>query len=357
MDRLDQSCRMFIVLLALCAMDACNERKLIGINSTTARQACASKNCGEDCSACSSNSCTAPDVVGYCGADGTCAEAAPSCSPDASAGGEAGSAGSQGISTNASVGCGRAEAPTGQFTGQTITVAGQARTYALSVPTDYTGSTPLALVLAWHGANINGNLARKLFNLESNSNGAAIFAYPDGLETTGALTWDLASGSNDVQLASDLVNHISSNYCVDLRRIFSTGHSTGAMMANSLGCNSNLLRAVALVSGMLGQVGRAACTGQVATWITHGENDPTVNFSSGEAIRDFWSAQNGCSTQTKAWAPEPACIEYQDCKPDLPVVWCVHDQGHGWPRLSGEDCTGVCFDGGPAIWTFFSNFH
>jgi poly(3-hydroxybutyrate) depolymerase len=43
----------------------------------------------------------------------------------------------------------------------------------------------------------------------------------------------------------------------------------------------------------------------------------------------------------------------------LPVVWCVHDGGHAWPSLIyGCDADGgVCFDGGSAIWAFFSSFH
>jgi hypothetical protein len=33
---------------------------------------------------------------------------------------------------------------------------------------------------------------------------------------------------------------------------------------------------------------------------------------------------------------------------------CVHDQGHNWPN-TGYGCDGgVCFDAGPAIWSFFS---
>ena len=93
--------------------------------------------------------------------------------------------------------------------------------------------------------------------------------------------------------------------------------------------------------------------------IAHGENDTMVPFSQGQATRDFWIAQNGCRTQTAAWAPEPACVEYLGCQPDLPVVWCVHDGAHAWPSLTfGCDADGgICIDGGTAIWAFFSSFH
>jgi polyhydroxybutyrate depolymerase len=248
-------------------------------------------------------------------------------------------------------------------TGQTITVAGTSRTYVLSVPTGYTGTTPLALVLVWHGANLSGSLARTLFNLESKSNGAAVFVYPDGLPMSGSSMtgWDLSTGSADFQLFKDLVTYVTSNYCIDSNRIFSTGHSMGAMMTNILGCSyGDILRAIAPASGTPPGGGTATCTGKVGAWIAHGENDPTVAFSQGQASRDFWIKQNGCSTETKTWAPEPACVEYQGCQVDLPVVWCVHDEGHSWPSLSfgcDRDAGGVCFDGGSAIWAFFSSFH
>jgi polyhydroxybutyrate depolymerase len=333
---------VLLALLALGSIGACKQRESLGTNCLTPRQACAGKSCGEVCSACSEGSLATPDIGGTCGADGVCAVADPSCGP---------------VDGGASAGCGKTGAATGQLTGQTITVAGQTRTYALSVPAGYTGFAPLALVLVWHGANIDGNLARTLFNLESKSGGAAIFVYPDGLAASG---WDVSPGSADLQLFENLVSSMSSDYCIDPNRIFSTGHSTGAVMTNSLGCDyGDVIRAIAPASGTPPGTGaRTTCTGKVAALIAHGENDPLIPLSRGEANRDFWIAQNGCTSRTAAWAPEPACLEYQGCQSDLPVVWCVHDGGHAWPSLSyGCDTDGgTCIDGGAAIWSFFSSF-
>lgn len=303
-DRLAQSHLMLFALLALSSISACKAKESLGSNCLTPRQACASKSCGDICSACSEGSLTTPDIAGTCGPDGVCASAAPACGQ---------------VDASASAGCGKTGAATGQLTGQTVTVAGQSRTYALSVPTGYTGITPLALVLAWHGANLDGSLARTLFNLESNSNGAAIFVYPDGLAAGG---WDVSSGSADFQLFEGLVSSLSSSYCIDPNRIFSTGHSTGAVMTNALECYyGDVLRAIAPASGTPPSTGgRASCTGKVAALIAHGENDPLVPFSQGQATRDFWIAQSGCTTETLTWAPEPACVEYKGCQTDLPVV-------------------------------------
>jgi polyhydroxybutyrate depolymerase len=330
-------------LLALGSLAGCKDKESLGVNCVTPKQACDGKACGEACSACSTGLVAVPDVAGYCGADGVCAAATPVCAQ---------------ADGGASAGCGKIGTATGQLSGQTISVAGQTRTYALSVPSAYTGTTPLALVMVWHGANLSGNLARTLFNLESKSKGAAIFVYPDSL---AAGAWDGSSGSADVQLFKALVSSLSSSYCIDPNRIFSTGHSTGAVMTNSLGCSfGDVLRAIAPASGSPpGTAGRTVCTGRVAALVAHGENDPMIPFSQGEATRDFWLAQNGCTSRTAPWSPEPVCVEYQGCQSDLPVVWCVHDGGHAWPSLSyGCDLDGgTCIDGGSAIWAFFSSFH
>jgi polyhydroxybutyrate depolymerase len=351
--RLALSHLLVAALFALGAVGACKGREQsLGANCLTPRQGCEGKHCGDPCRCCSTGSVTTPDIDGFCGGDGVCAATAPSCGPSSS--GVDSGAGGQ-VDAGGSAGCGKAGAATGLLAGQTITVAGQARTYVLSVPTDYSGTAPLALVLAWHGANLNGTLAQKLFNLESKSGGAAIFAYPDGVAAAG---WNLSAGSADFQLFLALVDSISSSYCIDANRLFATGHSSGAVMANDLGCYyGDKLRAIAPASGTPPSLaGRTGCTGKVAAMIMHGENDST--FSQGEATRDFWIKQDGCDAQTATWAPEPACIEYRGCQPDLPVLWCVHDGAHAWPSLSfGCDADGgICFDGGSAIWAFFSSF-
>ena len=354
MKKSTPSRRLAAALIVLGWMCNCKGRQeSLGTNCMTPREGCAGKRCGDACLACSAGSVTIPDISGYCDANGVCAAAAPSCGP-ISTGGQAGSGG-QGGSGNGSAGCGKTGAATGAQTDLPITVAGQARTYVLSVPPGYTGSAPLALVFVWHGANLSGSLARTLFNLESKSGGAAIFVYPDGL---AAGIWDVSSGSVDVQLFTALVTSLSANYCIDSKRIFSTGHSTGANMTTNLGCYyGDVLRAIAPVAGTAPGAGRTTCTGKVAALVAHGENDPLVPFAQGQATRDFYISQNGCTTQTATWAPEPACVEYQGCQADLPVVWCVHDGGHAWPSLSYGCDGGTCIDGGSAIWAFFSSFH
>jgi poly(3-hydroxybutyrate) depolymerase len=268
---------------------------------------------------------------------------------DGGAGSSAGGAPAQAGAgqAGAPIGCGAAAATGAQE--KTITVDSTERTYVLFVPAGYTPDSRAALVFAWHGLGGSGALARRYFGIESRAGKGAIFVYPDGLATgqddkTG---WELTAKGRDVAFFDAMLAEVSHDYCVDSKRIFSTGHSFGAMMSNALGCfRGDVLRAIAPVAGMPPRGQAAGCTGEVATWIAHGENDATVDFmSGGVATRDFWLGRNGCSTtDSAATMPEP-CVAYSGCKADLPVHWCVHQDDHNWPNFAAA-----------GIWAFFSSF-
>ena len=134
-----------------------------------------------------------------------------------------------------------------------------------------------------------------------------------------------------------MLEQLSAELCVDSERVFATGHSSGGFFTNTLGCQrGDVLRAIAPVSGggpfRFGGVG---CTGEVAVWIAHAENDETVDFQNGVDSRDRWLEANGCSTETTPVEPAP-CVEYTGCDAGLPVRWCVYQDGHNWPEFGPE---------------------
>ena len=275
------------------------------------------------------------------------------------AGGSTGAGGGTAdASRDAATGCGIAGAVTGVLLSQSITVGNLARTYVLSVPKNYNPDTPLALIFGWHCSGETGAAARQEFSIEPAAAGQAIFVYPDGLGAAGATGWDWTATGRDVEFFDALVNHLAGTYCIDRNRIFSTGWSDGGIFTNALGCfRGNVLRAIAPIAGW--PPSTSNCVGNVGAWIAHASNDPIVDFTSGGiATRDFWIARNGCSTTTVPVAGGPAvCVEYEDCEPDLPVVWCVHTGGHIWPNEAECPDSGTCFDAGPAVWRFFARFH
>jgi poly(3-hydroxybutyrate) depolymerase len=270
----------------------------------------------------------------------------------AGAGGKGGaggaSGGGSGGSGGATMGCGMSGAATGVMSAQSITVGNQTRTYVLSVPASYNSSNAYRLVFAWHGLGGTGTLARAYFGVEGQSGGTAIFVYPNGLPLANQGNqpgWDLGASGIDVQLFDALLASVSSRYCINQARIFSTGHSFGGFFTNRLACSrGNVLRAIAPVAGAPPS-GMTTCTGGVGAWIAHGMADDTVPFTSGEATRSFWLSRNACQMTTMSVTPTP-CIAHNACTADLPLHWCPHAGGHEWPSFAA---------GG--IWSFFASFN
>ena len=150
------------------------------------------------------------------------------------------------------------------------------------------------------------------------------------------------------------------HYRIDSNRIFSTGPGYGAMFTNALGWSrGDTLRAIGPVAGMPPNAygrGTATGVGHVGARIAHGENDTSVDSTTGGIASPYFRiGQNGCSPTVTPIATTPTgCVEYQDCQPDLPVAFCVHHEGHNWPNPRCGCDGGVCFDAGSAIWPFIT---
>jgi poly(3-hydroxybutyrate) depolymerase len=272
--------------------------------------------------------------------------------PDqAGAGGSTAGAGSggEGPPPSGSTGCGAASPPADGT--QMIDVAGMQREFIVQLPDDYDSSTPYKLVFAWHG--LGGTASRiasgGFYGLSSRSMGTVIFVAGQGLETSNQVGtgpgWD-NMGGRDVAFTSAMLAHLRESYCIDDERIFSVGMSYGGIMSNTVGCAlGDDFRAIAPMAGSgPRQFGGSACTGQVAAWITHGNTDTVVPYSSGQASRDHWVGANHCDTTT-APAGSNGCVAYQGCDDGHPVVWCEFSGGHTVPMFASAE-----------VWAFFSQF-
>jgi poly(3-hydroxybutyrate) depolymerase len=217
-------------------------------------------------------------------------------------------------------------------------VSGTSRSYIVAVPTGYDKTKPYKLIFTWHylGGSAQGIASGGYYGLQRLSNNTAIFVSAQGIDAG----WSNAGG-RDVAFATQLLDKMKSSYCVDTAHIFSVGFSYGAIMSNTVGCAlGNQFRAIAPMSGS-GPRG-TGCKGPVAAWLSHGDQDTTVSFASGQASRDHWVAANHCSNTSK---PAGSCVTYDGCDPGYPVVWCQFSGGHSQPRNSAAD-----------IWAFLSQF-
>jgi poly(3-hydroxybutyrate) depolymerase len=218
-----------------------------------------------------------------------------------------------------------------------MTAFGLERGYYISVPATYDPNVKQRLVFGYHGSNYTGMRMRTYLTLEQAPllNGT-IFVYPDGLPLPNEPThvaWVLTADGRDIAFFDELYAKLSAEYCIDPDRVFVNGQSYGGLMTNAVGClRGNVVRAIAVVAGSGPR--STTCQGQVAAWLTHGTDDDSVSFSSGEASRNFWLGANHCTMTTTTTDP-PQCLNYQGCDAGHPVIWCPHtgDGGHQHPSF------------------------
>ncbi|MBC8067313.1 MAG: hypothetical protein IAG13_03185 [Deltaproteobacteria bacterium] len=258
---------------------------------------------------------------------------------DASTGG-APPTGSAGCGTPASAG----------VTKVTIDIEGTEREYLLVVPEGYDPAVPLPLVFGWHGRGGTPEFAHVYFGIEAAAAGGALFIYPQGLpiESMGGESgWDLAPAGIDVAFFDGMLAATQSSLCVDVDRVFSTGHSFGGYMSTALGCfRASALRAIGSVAGGPA-FGECEPDERVAALLVHGSLDEIVPLEQGVLARDQQVQRNGCGATSVPHDPEP-CVARDDCMPGYDVRWCEHAiadlQGHTWPDFAPG-----------AIWGFFAS--
>jgi polyhydroxybutyrate depolymerase len=104
------------------------------------------------------------------------------------------------------------------------------RPYYVNVPDSLSGPS-VPLLIARHGAAQPPRLHETCTGWSDIAKTKHfIVAYPSSRQST----WDFAQGSEDVGDLRSVVRDISSVYCVDSRRVYAEGHSSGALMAARL---------------------------------------------------------------------------------------------------------------------------
>ncbi len=298
------------------------------------------------------NSATGGKAAGGNSATGGKASGGDSATGGKAAGGNSATGGMSsagGASSNRSPGCETPISRPNPKTQQTMDVQGTTRYYLLDVPTAADNQTPLTLIFALHGYDMNNVSVTGLYNFTSRSNGKAITVYPQGEgpapgDTShwgdGVLKSTWTGNTANYTFIQNLITDLESRFCIDPSRVFITGFSMGGMFTNSIACDhSDWFRGFAPVEGM----GPGSCSNanaKPAIMIHQGTADTTVSpTTGGEPTRDFWTKQNGC-TQTST-STFTGCQTFSACA--QPVVYCVGNWNHTITSTASAN-----------IWGFFS---
>ena len=191
-----------------------------------------------------------------------------------------------------------------------IEVEGETREYLIHIPNSYDTTKSVPIMLNFHG--FGGSASDYMQEADMRSLAEAdtfILIYPQGSYLNGFSHWnacpiggDNKSDADDFGFVEDIIDEISSQYNIDMERIYAAGYSNGGMMAYGLAnYKSDLIAAVASVSGaMLDCIGNTSHPMPVIH--LHGTSDIVIPYNGGngwnsaQSTLDHWIDFNNTTT-------------------------------------------------------------
>jgi poly(3-hydroxybutyrate) depolymerase len=301
---------------------------------------------------------------------------APIGSGGMSGGGAGGAAPADPAAVKPSVGCGvEPTQPTGTFVVHTIQTSGTKepdcaaqlngqhkcgpwsleREYHLWLPPGYDKSKPYPLVVQGTGC---GGTGKDVYSLSPTSLAAdagvsgsvirvGLTPAPNGIghgTNPNQGCYDDKEGDDSVDFVfyETLYDSLKTQLCIDENRVFASGYSSGAWLANELGCkyagdtHGHAIRGVAVTQGGLPAEPQyvPTCTTQpmVGIWVSQ-FNDGGQPFDPGKRAVDRALKVNGCTATSYDTAslvdfpigggnPDSLCKRIVGCPDDHPLVYC-----------------------------------
>jgi polyhydroxybutyrate depolymerase len=191
-----------------------------------------------------------------------------------------------------------------------IEVQGETREYLIHIPNSYDTAKSVPIMLNFH--DFGGSVSEFINDADMRSlaeSDTFILIYPQGSNLNGFSHWnacpiggDNKSDADDFGFVEYIIDEISSQYNIDMERIYAAGYSNGGMMAYGLAnYKSDLIAAVASVSGaMLDCIGNTIHPMPVIH--LHGTYDSVIPYnggngwSSAQSTLDHWIDFNNTTT-------------------------------------------------------------
>ena len=238
----------------------------------------------------------------------------------------------------------------GESTGS-IRVGGTERSYLMVTPPG-AGRGPLPVVVALHGALMDGRAMSRSFGLDAVAAREDFVAvYPDGLSRRWndgrRAPWERRSESvDDVGFLARLARHLVERGIADPDRLYLVGASNGGMMTFRMACEAPGAYAAyaAIIANMPAGLARSCRPGRgVPMLIMNSTKDPMIPWEGGslgwggrygkvvstEDSLAFWQRNNGCDGPRQQHAlPDKdhkdgstvMAEQYNKCKSGAPVV-------------------------------------
>jgi polyhydroxybutyrate depolymerase len=213
---------------------------------------------------------------------------------------------------------------------------GMNRSYLVYAPASYTGTTPVPVVFDFHGLSGNSmqqmNLSR--WNQLANTEGF-LAVYPQGTGNSwnagGCCSPAMMNMVDDVGFVKAIVTALSTDACIDTKRVYASGCSNGGAMSYRLACEAaDVIAGVAPVDFDC-VVGGQCSSCRPARPITEvqfrGTNDTLVPYSGAMPNFTRWGTINMCTGTAAALPSNSSCQAYPMCGADVETILCSVQNG------------------------------
>jgi len=234
----------------------------------------------------------------------------------------------------------------------TMSFDGERRQYNLIVPTGYTNTQALPLIIVMHGYTDSPNGIERYSGFTDYAQEYGyLVVYPQGLDAS----WNAGrccgtSSSRNVMdfewIGEAIVDDIATHACVDRDRVYASGMSNGCMMSEGLACQyPDVFAAVGCHSGCMSiSGGNSACdrdfgaTSRIGVLEVHGTSDTLVpmdgNFYCDAVLEteEAWADRNGCGIATEYFSSGIySCERRSGCTNGGAVEQCLaRGERHTW---------------------------
>ena len=202
-------------------------------------------------------------------------------------------------------------------------------TYMVRTPSNYEATFAHPLLLVYAPAGMSRWASERFTGLTTTATGAGFVVVYADHEPLNIPT---------VEQLGKISALVSTEWCIDQKKIFATGHSDGGTASLALAVLDTTKHIpMAIAPSAAGWTGKDLesfqCRGPISVMIMHGKND-TLFPGWGAQTSAWWARCNHCDV-TKTKVIEGGCRVYQGCASGGATLYCEGAGGHrDWPDLN-----------------------